>query len=111
MTKELRRRTRHRNGPTSASKPDGAKHSKTKSDWVVKIFVTGVLVTVVSLLAFYKYRSFLKGMVITPLNSPKILNAGSTTAEENAARFWGTYRSHTYFGLKTRTPRSPVVGW
>ena len=34
----------------------------------------------------------------------------SSSASVNPERFWGSYRPNLYFGLKTRSPRSPVVG-
>lgn len=41
----------------------------------------------------------------TPLDERK-----SVSKNVDPEKFWGTYRPHTYFGLKTRDPQSMVVG-
>ena len=53
---------------------------------------------------------YLREKVNTPLYAPKMLTKGSSSAAEEPDRFWGTYRPNTYFGLKTRSAHSPVVG-
>ena len=48
--------------------------------------------------------------VRTPLDAPKIVSNISSELTADPARYWGSYRSHTYFGMKTRSARSPVLG-
>ncbi len=52
----------------------------------------------------------MREMVRKPLDSPKMIADGASLAANDPDRFWGTYRSGVYFGLKTRSPHSPVVG-
>ena len=52
----------------------------------------------------------MREMVRKPLDSPKMIADGASLAANDPDRFWGTYRSGVYFGLKTRSPQSPVVG-
>ncbi|CAG2233051.1 MOGS [Mytilus edulis] len=49
------------------------------------------------------HNLLLETIVVTPLDSPKINLM-------NSELFWGTYRSNLYFGMKTRSPKSPVIG-
>ena len=53
---------------------------------------------------------YLREKVNTPLYVPSMLTKESSSAALEPERFWGTYRPNTYFGLKARSPRSPVVG-
>ncbi|XP_053258221.1 mannosyl-oligosaccharide glucosidase isoform X1 [Podarcis raffonei] len=42
--------------------------------------------------------------------APRILDANSSGPEAQPGRFWGSYRPQVYFGMKARSPRSPVAG-
>ncbi|XP_058047980.1 mannosyl-oligosaccharide glucosidase isoform X1 [Ahaetulla prasina] len=48
--------------------------------------------------------------LVVPHASPRVLQPGSTGPAAAPARFWGSYRPQVYFGMKTRSPRSPVAG-
>lgn len=48
--------------------------------------------------------------VKTPLYAPTMLTKDSTSVSQEPERFWGSYRPHTYFGMRTRSPHSPVMG-
>ncbi|KAM9236603.1 mannosyl-oligosaccharide glucosidase [Leptosomus discolor] len=48
--------------------------------------------------------------LVTPHPAPPALSPGSTGPLASPARFWGTYRPHVYFGMKTRSPRALVTG-
>ncbi|KAM6269399.1 mannosyl-oligosaccharide glucosidase [Porphyrio hochstetteri] len=48
--------------------------------------------------------------LVTPHSAPPALPPGSTGPLASPHRFWGTYRPHVYFGMKTRSPRSLVTG-
>ncbi|XP_058240480.1 mannosyl-oligosaccharide glucosidase-like isoform X2 [Hemibagrus wyckioides] len=55
-------------------------------------------------------RSALSRRAVTLHPSPRLLDAKSTSAAVSPERFWGSYRPHIYFGMKTRSPRSVVTG-
>ncbi len=61
---------------------------------------------VISAITYVWYSAHLRDMVRTPLDAPKIISANTS----NEDMLWGTYRSNVYFGLKARSPRSPVFG-
>ena len=71
--------------------------------------VAGV-VAVISVATYYWYLSVIRDIVRTPLQAPRFSDATPSAAEHDRERFWGSYRSGLYFGMKTRSPRSPVVG-
>ncbi|XP_074721407.1 mannosyl-oligosaccharide glucosidase [Strix uralensis] len=48
--------------------------------------------------------------LVTPHPAPPALPPGSTGPLASPHLFWGTYRPHVYFGMKTRSPRSLVTG-
>ncbi|CAN0099063.1 unnamed protein product [Bubo scandiacus] len=48
--------------------------------------------------------------LVTPHPAPPALPSGSTGPLASPHLFWGTYRPHVYFGMKTRSPRSLVTG-
>jgi mannosyl-oligosaccharide glucosidase len=90
-----------------------ARHKKTldqshqrKMAWVI-IFVLALMLggTV-----YMRYQIYVKELVVTPLDAPKMISHNSSAPAANPEKFWGTYRSNLYFGLKTRSPTSPVVG-
>ncbi|XP_076466816.1 mannosyl-oligosaccharide glucosidase-like [Babylonia areolata] len=74
-------------------------------------FVGLCIMTVsLSLVAYFRYQQYLRDIVITPLDAPAIIAANATSPSISPDRFWGTYRPQTYFGLKTRSPNSPLFG-
>lgn len=48
--------------------------------------------------------------LVTPHPAPPAVPPGSTGPLASPTYFWGTYRPHVYFGMKTRSPRSVVTG-
>ena len=60
--------------------------------------------------SYFWWVDQMREMVRRPLDAPKMISDGATLPDVDPERFWGTYRSGVYFGLKTRSPRSPVVG-
>ncbi|NXN14442.1 MOGS glucosidase, partial [Indicator maculatus] len=48
--------------------------------------------------------------LVTPHPAPPAVDPGSTGPLASPQRFWGTYRPHVYFGMKTRSPRALVTG-
>ena len=56
------------------------------------------------------YNSWLISQVNKPLSEPAIIEASYYKSPENLDRFWGTYRSNLYFGLKTRSENPLMAG-
>ena len=75
-----------------------------------KFLIVAFPLVIISGIAYVWYNAHLKELIKTPLDAPKIIGPHATSALEDPARFWGTYRSGLYFGMKTRSPKSPVVG-
>lgn len=71
--------------------------------------VAGV-VAVMGVAAYYWYISVIRDIVRTPLQAPLFADPSLPASQQDMDRFWGSYRSGLYFGMKTRAPRSPVVG-
>lgn len=72
-----------------------------------------VIFVMVAAVSKYVYDSFYKDyktMIVTPLNMSKINLENTSGLNINSDLYWGTYRSNLYFGMKTRSPKSPVVG-
>jgi hypothetical protein len=83
---------------------------KGKLDWLGFLLGMAVLVFVASGVTFYWHRERMREAVRTPLAVPKVIEDGASLPAESPNRFWGTYRPQLYFGLKTRSPRSPLFG-
>lgn len=113
---------KHDKGSSHASGPanDGIRHkiqeSRRKHESTVKFnstilwTVIAAIILLVAVGAYFWYASMLQNMVRTPLDVPKVVSADDTSSVVDPERFWGTYRSGLYFGMKTRSPHSPVVG-
>lgn len=74
------------------------------------LLVAVVTVMIVTAIGYYRYEEYRKEMIRTPLPLPPLTTPTIKQAGENPWKFWGSYRPQLYFGLKTRTPQSPVVG-
>lgn len=48
--------------------------------------------------------------LVTPHPAAPAVPPGSTGPLASPSYFWGTYRPHLYFGMRTRSPRSVVTG-
>ncbi|XP_067124411.1 mannosyl-oligosaccharide glucosidase [Centruroides vittatus] len=77
--------------------------------WNIKllIFVMFNVIIVLSSIVYLYFSHQLENIVITPIDSPKIIENHGLNVPE---KYWGSYRGGLYFGLKTRTPKSLVVG-
>ena len=84
-----------------------AKGRMDKGAWFL-LTVTPVILA--SLIAFFYIRDSYREAVRQPMGTPNIIAANATSAAVDPERFWGTYRSLAYFGMKTRSPQSPVSG-
>ena len=51
-----------------------------------------VMVVCFSLIAYFRYRQYLRDIVITPLDVAPIIAANASLPLVNPDRFWGTYR-------------------
>ncbi|KAJ7327321.1 hypothetical protein JRQ81_017080 [Phrynocephalus forsythii] len=64
--------------------------------------------------AFARWRRAARAVSLHP--APRALPPDSSTGapdgggDDALRRFWGSYRPHVYFGMKARSPRSPVAG-
>ena len=85
-------------------------YNKGKLDRTGKMVLIVFPVIMVSAIVYVWYNASLQERVRTPLSAPKMISSNATSVAENPERFWGTYRSGLYFGMKTRTPQSPVAG-
>jgi len=65
---------------------------------------------VLAVAVYYWYTAVIRDIVRTPLQAPRFADATPLVVEPDMERFWGSYRSGLYFGMKTRSPKSPVVG-
>ena len=85
-------------------------YSQGKMDWSAVIFSFTALVVIVALLGYFWQQAQLRERVYTPLDTPKIISPEATLPKNDPSRFWGSYRPQNYFGLKTRSQKSPVFG-
>ena len=86
---------RHRKPPLQAhEEPDDPNwpYAKGKLDPFGKITGFSVLIITFSLISYFRYQQYLKDIIITPLDSPRIIPSNSSSAAVNPDRFWGTYR-------------------
>lgn len=96
--------TRQRRGKHSLdSSKDHADRTKfprrrgKESSFKPLLMVAALLVVPLCLLGAYKLWSYrLSTRLYTPLNAPLVINK----TEMDMSRFWGTYRSNLYFGLR-----------
>lgn len=84
------------------------------NNYFLSSIILFILVLLLGLFTSYLYEIHLRSTnmsrVITPVDLPKINAQNSTMPHVNPQLYWGTYRANLYFGMKTRSPRSPVVG-
>lgn len=73
------------------------------------VFLLTSLVVSIPLMLLW-YQHVLRSAVKTPLSAPLTIANDASSAANSPGRFWGTYRPGVYFGLKTRSPKSPVAG-
>lgn len=73
------------------------------------LFLLGI-VTAMAFAGYFWYNKVLMDIVTTPLNVAKVIDQNLSDASVDSSRFWGSYRSGLYFGLKARSPNSPNFG-
>ncbi|KAJ7532112.1 hypothetical protein O6H91_14G072800 [Diphasiastrum complanatum] len=77
------------------------------------IFCAGFSVLSVSLIVwafFWPHDAAGKIRAISPLPVPKVLDLAQFQGKHKESLFWGTYRPHLYFGIRSRTPKSLLAG-
>jgi mannosyl-oligosaccharide glucosidase len=84
------------------------KHGARKGD-LPKMMLIPIGITLGFALSWY-YNSFQSAQVNTPLNVNRVVDPSSYTSQQNLDRYWGTYRSNLYFGLKTRSENPLNIG-
>ena len=90
-----------RKSSTDANQSGGLLHP-------ILYFIIIALIGSVVYVGLYIYTQRNLRRVVTPIDAEKVV--GGADHMGGADRFWGSYRPHVYFGLKTRSPRSPVLG-
>ncbi|XP_052773711.1 mannosyl-oligosaccharide glucosidase-like [Mya arenaria] len=108
-TKHLRHRNVQRDGPRLERKIDKSRTKNSDSSSKL-VAIASVLVTILLLAGYFRYQMYLREKIKTPLYAPTMLAKDSTSAKSDPERYWGSYRPNTYFGMRTRTQRSPVFG-
>ncbi|WKY05858.1 hypothetical protein Q1695_006234 [Nippostrongylus brasiliensis] len=85
--------------PKGALSRQGSKTKKEGISWNMLVLISAVL----AVISYFTYTEFFDGPHLRKLQPPiKGLEINRKT--------WGSYRPHTYFGLRTRDPRSPLFG-
>lgn len=107
---EVRRRAGTKIKGKDAEDDGGANKKKTDASNVPVIAGMIFIVFLACAVGYFAYDRYKRGIVNTPLSVPTINPDNSSTALVDPDRFWGTYRSNMYFGMKTRSPRSPAFG-
>ncbi len=101
----------------SGSSPQRKKHhpKRNKSGpkvppWLWKVSVLLILPVVFAIFGYQIRQQLfvLPALVNTRSDLPTVLAPGAL--ERPDERYWGTYRANLYFGMRTRSPRSPLVG-
>ncbi|CAM6105240.1 unnamed protein product [Calypogeia fissa] len=75
-----------------------------------------IIIALALFLFSYLYREMLFGTpvlrprVITPLPVARVTDLEQFQGEHRERLFWGTYRPHLYFGIRSRTPKSLLAG-
>ncbi|XP_052066309.1 mannosyl-oligosaccharide glucosidase-like [Mytilus californianus] len=100
---------------TTTIKNNGDKDSRCHKDNRLKyriplLMIFAVIIVIVAVFGNIVYNRIMETRIVTPLDIPKINSENVTGADINSELFWGTYRSNLYFGMKTRSPKSPVIG-
>lgn len=92
---ELRHRLKTKQrGALSSNGPDNTNwpYAHGRMDPYAKVIGISVLVITSSLIGIFRYRQYLRDIVVTPLDSPRIILDNSSSPDVNPERFWGTYR-------------------
>ena len=109
-------RRRHLRKPPSHIKKTGSKENKDFSelkDQIKKAFIVSLPIALGVAYTLMIFReNQLKERVRTPCDEAPVVkrDAAGVAIDQDMDRYWGSYRSNLYFGMKTRHPKSPVMG-
>lgn len=78
-----------------------------ESKFKMSMLNISVTVLCIAIAGWFSYMGYLETRVNTPYDMNKMVTASGLDVPD---RYWGTYRSGVYFGLKTRDPHSLVTG-
>ncbi|CAK9824476.1 Mannosyl-oligosaccharide glucosidase GCS1 [Anthophora retusa] len=82
-------------------------NSKKEGIFSMSILNTSITILCIVIATWFSYKGYLETRVNTPYDIKKLVTASGLDIPD---RYWGTYRSGVYFGLKTRDPHSLVTG-
>ncbi|KAK5967203.1 hypothetical protein GCK32_000216 [Trichostrongylus colubriformis] len=88
---------KQKGGPTGRQKQNKKKEGLS---WSMLVLISALIATV----SYFTYTEIIN----PPRHLRKMLPAISGLSIDR--KKWGSYRSHTYFGLRTKDPRSPLFG-
>lgn len=81
--------------------------SQPKFDSKFTLFIVFNAVLILSVVFYVYYLHYLESWVIRPVSLPKVVKKSGLDVPD---RFWGSYRSALYFGMKTRSAQPLVAG-
>lgn len=93
-----------------------AKSSSAKSKYGRKIPSGSTILILVAVLCFFGglgyawWRHYQKSRLYTPIVARRMISRSELGDMGDIRRFWGSYRSNLYFGLRTRSPKSLMLG-
>lgn len=97
-----------------------AKFSSAKTKDMTSLFLSPKFIAILTLaiipatgiIAYHLYQKYvyLPGLVNTASDLPRVLPANNFNVSKNADQYWGSYGANLYFGLRTRSPDSPMMG-
>ncbi|CAH1785069.1 unnamed protein product [Owenia fusiformis] len=105
--------TRLRKKPVKLEEENDRVGKKKAKESPMSIYTLGVILSLIGAGIFLFLRMRAQESVKTPLNAPRVIKERSSSmplAPHDAERFWGTYRSQLYFGMRTKYPTSPLFG-
>ncbi|CAK9795342.1 Mannosyl-oligosaccharide glucosidase GCS1 [Anthophora plagiata] len=82
-------------------------NSKKEGIFNMSILNTSITILCIVIATWFSYKGYLETRVNTPYDIKKLVTASGLDIPD---RYWGTYRSGIYFGLKTRDPHSLITG-
>ncbi|XP_043265671.1 mannosyl-oligosaccharide glucosidase GCS1 [Colletes gigas] len=82
-------------------------NTKKEDKFKMPMLNTTITVLCIAIAIWFSYKGYLETRVNTLYDVEKLVTASGLDIPN---RYWGTYRSGVYFGLKTRDPHSLVTG-
>ncbi len=108
---------KHTPPPAGSTAPTRSQSKSKPSALVVYVrkhpnvmYAMGAALVVVLVLSNFVLAYFSSYRVSRPYPLPPLADTSTTRADVDAERFWGTYRSQAYFGLRTRSEAPLLAG-